>query len=127
MAVSARCTSFSSSSSLSAAEFLFAEPLQNTLGHHGTVGHVRLKQQDHELVAAVTVGGVEVFPDAQLHDLAEVFDDHIPGLVALGIVEFLEMVDIDQEQRDGTVKISAQAGEGLGHFRMKVAHVEKAR
>ena len=71
------------------------------VGQDGRVFDAGLGQQDHELLAAVSadpVGRAEVPPEAR----RDALEDRVAGLVAVGVVDRLEVVDVGERDRQGS-------------------------
>src|SRR5690606_37344345 len=62
-------------------------------------GDIRLGQQHDELLAAEASGGVDV-ADAALDDTGGTAEHVVAGLVAEAVVNALEVVEIDDEERE---------------------------
>ena len=69
----------------------------------------RVGQQRRELVAAVAADDVDVGAQRVGQDAGDGHQGRVAGLVAVGVVELLEVVDIEHEQRERGV-VAAEAG-----------------
>src|SRR5687768_17819442 len=61
----------------------------------------RLRQHDRELLAAVARGEVGGAIDGPRDDVADAAQALVPDDVAIAVVEELEMVDVEEDQRQG--------------------------
>ena len=78
------------------------------LGQRCSGVRVRLRQDDQELLAAVAAGEVHG-PDAGVQELRHVPQDDISRGVAVGVVEPLELVEVDEDHGQRPVS-SARRG-----------------
>jgi hypothetical protein len=61
-------------------------------------GQARLGQQDRELLAAITRQQVGLADRAQ-EDVGELAEDRVPALMPMGVVDGLEVVQVEKDQR----------------------------
>src|SRR5688572_13357288 len=76
------------------------------LGHHEGAALAHAAQDDRELFATVTCEHV-LGPHGALGALRHRAQDRIPGEVPMGVVQPLEMIDVEQEQRERGTAASA--------------------
>ena len=62
-------------------------------------GEVGLGEDQRELLAAVAAGEVDL-ADAAEQDLADRAQDRVAGLVAMGVVDLLEVVEVEEDERE---------------------------
>ena len=82
-----------------AGEIVGLHVLPETLSEHSCSTDIRLRENDHELLSAVTGGDIDVFADGVLHDTGHLPQDDVTLLVPIGVVEILEMIDVKQGYR----------------------------
>ena len=86
---------------------------------------VGIGQDQDEFVAAVAVGGIDIFADAYLDDVGQRLERMVAHLVAFGIVELLEMVDVDHDKGQLAARIAFEAGKLALDLLIKIARVVK--
>ena len=82
------------------------DPIRDRFGPGG----VAARQEDHELVAAVAPDHVPLTPAGILEGRADDAQDLVPNEVAIGIIEELEVVDIDQDDPE-RIALRRRAGQ----------------
>jgi hypothetical protein len=70
----------------------------------GTVT-VNLGKEDHELIPGITADDV-LSPDAGLEDLGDLLDGAVSGEVTVGVIDFLEVVDVHHDKSEAAVRLS---------------------
>jgi hypothetical protein len=73
--------------------------LTHTLGKRHSGVQDGPRQEEHELLASISTDSVDL-PGLALEDMGELFEDGIPGLVAVRVVDALEAVEIHHHARD---------------------------
>ena len=79
-------------------------------------GFGRCVRQDHRELVAADAGGVVADPQHLAEALAELAERRVAGLMALGVVDDLQPVDVDHHERE-LPAVAVAAGDG---------HVEQA-
>src|SRR6266508_3121301 len=120
---------------LLAQEGVGGDGLVEPFGQGAGRGHRRLRQDPHELVAAVTGQDVHV-ADALHHDLGQLGQALAAHQVAVLVVDPLELVEVEKDQRhDGAVTPAAArfptlftiSSTAAGRFRLKIGTQRRDR
>src|SRR5688572_20929504 len=99
-------------------------PLTNTFGYRNGILGAAARHDDRELLAAEARAQVE-FPHGSFEDVANAADHQVTGEVAVAIVDSLEIVDVDHQQRDCRLVTSCAIQFFLEPF-VEIAPVEQA-
>ena len=102
-----------------------ADRLEHALGDALRGVAVGVAQQDGELVAA-EAGDHVGLADAVVQRAADRADDLVAGLVAAGVVDVLEAVEVEQEDR-ALAAVARGVGDVLGELLVEAATVEELR
>ena len=110
-------------------DLLGLQRLADFVGHLGGGVRVRLRQHQGEFFTAVTRRQVDV-PDGKLQQLSDGLEHFVAGLVAVRVVDLLEVIEVDEEDGQGALEFEGadelvvekvveagavgQAGEGIG-------------
>ena len=100
-----------------------ADRLEHALGDALRGVAVGVAQQDGELVAA-EAGDHVGLADAVVQRAADGADDLVAGLVAAGVVDVLEAVEVEQEDR-ALAAVARGVGDVLGELLVEAAAVEE--
>ena len=100
-----------------------ADRLEHALGDALRGVAVGVAQQDGELVAAEAGDDVGL-ADAVMQRAADRADDLVAGLVAAGVVDVLEAVEVEQEDR-ALAAVAGGVGDELGELLVEAAAVEE--
>src|SRR5688572_30976052 len=76
-----------------------AEPLGEAL----RALEIGLRQEDRELLAAVARGKVDL-TDGRAQDVGEGLEDVVAGLVAVAVVDLLEVVEVGEDEREAAAE-----------------------
>src|SRR5689334_15823355 len=80
-------------------EAVLLDLLANALGERRGPGQISLRQNDGELLAAIAREDL-VAANAALHHPRQLLQDEVAGQVAVDVVDFLEMVEVEHEKAE---------------------------
>lgn len=106
-------------------DFLLSDAGQDPLGYHRAAGGGGARQENGELVAPQP-GRQIGLPSARDHDVRHRLQQVVTRLVAGSVVDGLEQVHVEQDQRQGAVE-SLRIEEGPLQFRVELSAVGQAR
>ena len=98
------------------AELGIRERGDKALGRLARTGQVRLGQQDSKLLAAQPGGEIDL-AEVLAEDIGDVAEDAIAGRVAEGVVDPLEVVQVDERDRERPTRAAGPNQLGRGCLR----------
>ena len=104
----------------------FGDALENSIGDDAGSHCIRCGQDHGKLLAAVTGDQIARAKHHFLEHLGNLLQAVVAGLMPVGIVEALEVIDIDHQQRQGT-QVATLALPLVAQFFVKAAAVGDSR